>query len=636
MEPSIRIALHPPRIWGGWLKQAVFSIGAGALLGAALALFDDDSPSLLAVAIALGLLLVFGAVVVGILFLIRRASIGTYMPAIVVDADGLDLPLHSDAKKALRVPFTDVRSVTLWGANPSRRLVMIDTASRAFSYPLRTFVEADAFEQLSRAISERIGQLPDAPARMAAFRQRTSLADPLRERGTRMTRVVLASIVLPALLPLWDPTFGDVMGLVRLGANVPALVADGQWYRLVSPNVLHAGWLHVLFNASAAFALCSLIERLMGPQRLLVIYGVSGVLAAAASAWGAGHAISVGASGAIFGLFGALAVVHWRFRDALPAGVRIPRRSWVLLIVLNGGISLLPQVDGTAHLGGLLAGALVTWWMARGALLPDELHAASRAITLCSLVVGALLLAGVGQAVIVAGRWSTRDQLVAARALLSLDAPDAINAGAWEIATSIEASSGQINDALAAMRSVVARQDTDDAAYAAYMDTLATLLNRMGDTGGAVATEHTAMQVAGAVDFYPSQLARFLHAHRKKHDTMLRGSLTADDVVLSVLEPAAVGVPAPLRLITRRSLPGGVTIYAYGLRNGEVTGLLEVHMPGDPSAPCDVFPTRLDHGWKDGTTFVLGMLVAPRELYDGTAECVTFYRPMEPSVARLP
>lgn len=146
------------------------------------------------------------------------------------------------------------------------------------------------------------------------------------------------------------------------GAKVNALVLEqSQWWRLVSATFLHGGFLHLAFNVYAVFVLAPILERLYGARRFLVIYMVSGLGGSMASLF-FNEGVSVGASGAIFGLLGALLVFGFKFRSLLPPRLRsafgIKLIPWVIINLVIGFIPGL-RIDNAAHIGGLLAGVIV-------------------------------------------------------------------------------------------------------------------------------------------------------------------------------------------------------------------------------------------------------------------------------------
>jgi len=160
---------------------------------------------------------------------------------------------------------------------------------------------------------------------------------------------------------------GGTSSLTNIGALRPYLVVEQQEYwRLVTSMFLHAGVIHLLFNMWALWVVGEYLETVLGRLRFLIVYFVSG-LAGSAFIMVASDPVSatVGASGAIFGVFGALAVYSYinRARDL---AARMLLRSMVIVIAINLVITMVGAsiISWQGHLGGLLGGAAVT-----GALL---------------------------------------------------------------------------------------------------------------------------------------------------------------------------------------------------------------------------------------------------------------------------
>jgi len=152
----------------------------------------------------------------------------------------------------------------------------------------------------------------------------------------------------------------DSRTLFDLGAMQPLAIADGQFWRLFSAMFLHAGLLHLGFNLYALWLFGRVIEDELGRAWFLVIYFVSGLLASVASyAFGPVTALAVGASGAIFGIFGAFIAFNWRRRHT-PLG-RANLRTAGTLLLLNLILAVgYRSIDWRAHVGGLVAGLAVT------------------------------------------------------------------------------------------------------------------------------------------------------------------------------------------------------------------------------------------------------------------------------------
>lgn len=146
--------------------------------------------------------------------------------------------------------------------------------------------------------------------------------------------------------------------LFDLGAMQPLAIADGQYWRLFSAMFLHAGLLHIGFNAYALWLFGSSVESTYGRTRFILIYFVSGFLASAASyAFGPVEALGVGASGAIFGIFGAFIAYNYRRRHLALAAANL---RWAMtMILLNVLLAFgFRGIDWRAHLGGVIAGLL--------------------------------------------------------------------------------------------------------------------------------------------------------------------------------------------------------------------------------------------------------------------------------------
>lgn len=144
--------------------------------------------------------------------------------------------------------------------------------------------------------------------------------------------------------------------LIRLGAKYAPLLWMGESWRLVTPLFLHAGIIHFLVNSYALYQLGRVVDRLFGWPRFLFIYFSAGIAGSALSVIFRPDAVSVGASGAIFGLLGAL--LYFSFRKPKAAGRFFGRSLWSVLI-LNLIIGfLIPGIDYFGHLGGVVGGAL--------------------------------------------------------------------------------------------------------------------------------------------------------------------------------------------------------------------------------------------------------------------------------------
>jgi membrane associated rhomboid family serine protease len=131
------------------------------------------------------------------------------------------------------------------------------------------------------------------------------------------------------------------------------VAANGENWRLVSAAFLHGSWMHIIFNMYVLYALGPTLERILGHSRYLILYILAAVGGGVASYLISDvNTVSVGASGAIFGLMGALVVAGRRLRYDIT--------QVLVLLGINVVIGFIsPGVDWRAHLGGLITGAVV-------------------------------------------------------------------------------------------------------------------------------------------------------------------------------------------------------------------------------------------------------------------------------------
>jgi rhomboid protease GluP len=178
-------------------------------------------------------------------------------------------------------------------------------------------------------------------------------------RQTPVTILLLVGIGIAFVLEIVSGGSTNPQVLVALGANVPSLVLQGEWWRLVASLFLHIGFLHLLLNGWALYQIGALFEIWLGSARLLAVYFVCGVAASLSSVFFT-RSLSAGASGAIFGLIGALIAFLLRRRGALSSGGRSILGQLVLWAAINVvfGFST-PGIDNAAHLGGCAMGFLL-------------------------------------------------------------------------------------------------------------------------------------------------------------------------------------------------------------------------------------------------------------------------------------
>ena len=209
------------------------------------------------------------------------------------------------------------------------------------------------------AIPEPPVYLAGHPAYVEAMRpRRVWLRIPIsRPIVTPLLSVVLVLIYLPmAFFPQVDAA------LLDWGAKTNPAIAEGEWWRLITAMFLHGSvlgipFLHLVFNVYALYVIGMELEAFIGSARFAAIYFVSG-LAGSIASFAFSPQSGVGASGAIFGIVGALGVYFGLHRGLFGRLGQLQFWNIVVVILLNVGLGLsgvLP-IDNAAHIGGLLGG----------------------------------------------------------------------------------------------------------------------------------------------------------------------------------------------------------------------------------------------------------------------------------------
>ncbi len=140
------------------------------------------------------------------------------------------------------------------------------------------------------------------------------------------------------------------------------LVAAGDWWRIFTAALLHGSLMHIGFNMYALYLFGPRMEQQVGSSSFAALYvAAAGAGGLTSYLLGSIEQVSIGASGAIFGLFGAWIFVAWKLRHT-PGGRSMFTQLFVLLAI-NVVISFTPGIDGFAHLGGFVAGIVIaTLW----------------------------------------------------------------------------------------------------------------------------------------------------------------------------------------------------------------------------------------------------------------------------------
>ena len=169
--------------------------------------------------------------------------------------------------------------------------------------------------------------------------------------------------------------------LMAFGVKSNIAIDQGEVWRFITPVFIHIGVLHLVLNSYALSIVGQQVERLYGTARFATLYVLMGVSGVAGSYLFSPNALSAGASGAIFGLFGVLLIFAIRHRHTVPRFLGRAIRVGILPVI---GINLIigflvPVIDNAAHIGGLLAGmvlAAVVGYKTPGSRTPGLFHMA--------------------------------------------------------------------------------------------------------------------------------------------------------------------------------------------------------------------------------------------------------------------
>ena len=181
--------------------------------------------------------------------------------------------------------------------------------------------------------------------------------------------------------------FGDSVG--QYLAHQSGLVEAGQWWRLFTTTLLHGGFTHILFNMWALYVLGPHVERGVGSGPFLALYlAAAGMGGVAAQYFTAHPFIAVGASGAIFGLFGVWLNLAVRRRNT--AWGRSMLSQLMVILLINAALPLLlPQISWQAHLGGFVTGYVVgeLWGRVKGSRAEPQRMAIAGAIAVLAVLI---------------------------------------------------------------------------------------------------------------------------------------------------------------------------------------------------------------------------------------------------------
>ena len=186
----------------------------------------------------------------------------------------------------------------------------------------------------------------------------------------RITYTLIAiNLIIYFVTVVYSGYFIDIppKALVDLGALYgPLVILDGEWWRLLSAMFLHGGLTHLLMNMFSLYIVGRPMELYFRPRSYLSIYFITGIIGGMVSLAVHPQSVGIGASGAIFGVFGALGGYFLEYRRELGPHAKEFMKDFGLIIGINLilGFSV-PNIDVSAHAGGLISGLIGGFIVAR-------------------------------------------------------------------------------------------------------------------------------------------------------------------------------------------------------------------------------------------------------------------------------
>jgi membrane associated rhomboid family serine protease len=407
----------------------------------------------------------------------------------------MEHPVASRGRRRVVTKYSEITHLTT-----TTQAVWIGAKRSVYILGRGMFAQTGGPENLLRALARRIAESPGGAQqldRMAAIELEARSVGPLRATWA-MAGICVAVFALQLFI-------GPAIEAV--GNFTPAFFRDGDTWRVVTANLIHAAPhfpLHLGLNMLALVVLGALVERPLGAFRTVTIMGVSGVCAMAAS--GLVDSVPVvGASGVVFGLVGAAVWLEFAWADRLPAWWRYPRRSLLLLLVINGVIGfLVPVISGSAHMGGFFGGFVAAAALTRR---PARSNQPSRWIVASSVAVVAitgLAIASAGWELTRPGQYTARHAARLAR-LPGISVLE-LNDTAWLIAISTDPSRELMEAALLLAEQAVDETERRDPNI---LDTLAEVQFMLGWPERAVETIDEAIAHAPDIAYFQEQRRRF-------------------------------------------------------------------------------------------------------------------------------
>jgi rhomboid protease GluP len=309
-----------------------------------------------------------------------------------VTADSL---LLTDARNAApekrrRFALADIANVQ-YAEHESGQIVFLRTARDDREVLVWMASKEEALALLERLPKTVTPEFLEAEAQHRKYRENLRAIAP---RVVVTPAIIAANVALFVVMLAMGAGLFTVNSLVHLefGANYGPLTWHGQPWRLLTSAFIHFGVIHLAFNMLALHNGGGFTEKLYGSARFAAIYLLAALAGSVASGWWDATRLSAGASGAIFGVYGALLAYFARHRRAIPMDLlkQVSMGAASLLVYSLAMGAVLGFVDNSAHIGGLLGGAVSGFLLARP--FEPAARAVARPWSVAAVVAGVCLV----------------------------------------------------------------------------------------------------------------------------------------------------------------------------------------------------------------------------------------------------
>ncbi|NML19987.1 rhomboid family intramembrane serine protease [Pseudoflavitalea sp. G-6-1-2] len=206
--------------------------------------------------------------------------------------------------------------------------------------------------------------------------------------------VLVFALMVVSGVDVFKPT---IESLIQWGGNAYTLsVGTGEWWRVITNNYVHVGVMHLLVNMVSLYIIGIQLEPMIGKSRFLAAYITTGIAGSVVSMLWKTNALSAGASGAIFGMFGVfLALIT---TPLIEKSVRKTILSNIVsFLVINLVIGMMPGIDFAAHLGGLICGMIIGY-LYYAVIKMNVKRKIAMSVALAALIALAIIVIGFGMA----------------------------------------------------------------------------------------------------------------------------------------------------------------------------------------------------------------------------------------------